>query len=172
MALVSLPIIAFVFYFSSILFFVDDDDDEYRKKQARAEDEEDDETIRRRRQADGTPVTRESFTAWKVCMYVCVCPLHTAVVLLLFSLGVFTVVFGFIFFFFVLLLFSVSVFFFSCLYVPPCHVPFKELFSMLFRPYILSECFVSRLVCCWFSIISIIKSVCICWLANTYLYDI
>eukprot|EP00752_Nemacystus_decipiens_P008210 g7342.t1 len=32
---------------------------------ARAEDEEDDETIRRRRQADGTPVTRESFAAWK-----------------------------------------------------------------------------------------------------------
>lgn len=40
-------------------------DEQERAAKARAEDEEDDETIRRRRQADGTPVTRESFTAWK-----------------------------------------------------------------------------------------------------------
>lgn len=34
--------------------------------QARAEEDEDDDAIRRRRQADGTPVTPETFAAWKV----------------------------------------------------------------------------------------------------------
>ncbi|CAM9649491.1 unnamed protein product [Ascophyllum nodosum] len=39
-----------------------------REKEAKAReaDEEDDETIRRRRQADGTPVTSETFALWKV----------------------------------------------------------------------------------------------------------
>lgn len=34
--------------------------------QARAEEDEDDDAIRKRRQADGTPVTPETFAAWKV----------------------------------------------------------------------------------------------------------
>ncbi|CAM9201848.1 unnamed protein product [Sphacelaria rigidula] len=40
-------------------------EEEERAAKAREEDDEDDETIRRRRQADGTPVTPESFAAWK-----------------------------------------------------------------------------------------------------------